>query len=158
MANPMYVEILRHGPFIPMERISELTDWDMVIPAHFCSKDPSTYTESYKEKVALYSGLQLILTESLDNVMFNNIINCELAKQIWEKIEILCEGAKEVRSNQRRILVSQYEGFMAKLKEGITEVFERFNKLVFDLQLHDKYYEAEEVNLKFLLTLLDHLE
>ncbi|KAL8092201.1 hypothetical protein AgCh_034479 [Apium graveolens] len=35
---------------------------------------------------------------------------------------------------------------------------ERFNKLINDLQLHDKYYEAEEVNLKFLLTLPDHLE
>ncbi|KAL8114042.1 hypothetical protein AgCh_021076 [Apium graveolens] len=29
-------------------------------------------------------------------------------------------------------------------KEGITEVFERFKKLINDLQLHDKYYEAEE--------------
>ena len=37
-------------------------------------------------------------------------------------------------------------------------MFGRFNKLINDLQLHDKYYEAEEVNLKFLLTLPDHLE
>ena len=61
-------------------------------------------------------------------------------------------------SNQRRILISQYEGFIAKPKESIIDVFERFNKLINDLQLHDKYYEAEEVNLKFLLTLPDHLE
>ena len=47
---------------------------------------------------------------------------------------------------------------MAKPKEGINEVFERFNKLINDLQLHDKYYEAEEVNLKFLLALPNHLE
>ena len=47
---------------------------------------------------------------------------------------------------------------MAKPKEGITEVFERFNILINDLQLNDKYYEAEEVNLKFLLALPDHLE
>ena len=90
--------------------------------------------------------------------MYNNIVNCDTAKQIWDKIEILCEGTEEVRSNQRRILVSQYEGFMAKPKEEITEVIERFNKLINDLQLHDKYYEAEEVNLKFLLALPDHLE
>jgi len=102
--------------------------------------------------------LQLILIESLDNVMYNNIVNCDTAKQIWEKIEILCEGTEEVRSNQRRILISQYEGFMAKPKEGITDVFERFNKLINDLQLHDKFYDVEEVNLKFLLTLPDHLE
>ena len=90
--------------------------------------------------------------------MYNNIFNCDTAKKIWEKIEILCEGTEEVRSNQRRILISQYEGFMAKPKESIIDVFERFNKLINDLQLHDKYYEAKEVNLKFLLTLPDHLK
>ncbi|KAL8102940.1 hypothetical protein AgCh_027465 [Apium graveolens] len=90
--------------------------------------------------------------------MYNNIVNCDTAKRIWEKIEILCEGTEEVRSNQRRILISQYEGFMAKPKESIIDVFEKFNKLINDLQLHEKYYEAEEVNLKFLLTLPDHLE
>ena len=63
-----------------------------------------------------------------------------------------------MKDNQKQILVSQYEGFMAKANESITEVFERFNKLINDLQLHNKYYETKEVNLKFLLTLPDNLE
>ena len=63
-----------------------------------------------------------------------------------------------MKDNKKQILVSQYEGFMAKANESITEVFERFNKLINDLQLHNKYYETKEVNLKFLLTLPDHLE
>ena len=158
MANHLYIGILKNGPFTPVVRVEETTDGDMVIPAHYAPKDPSEYTEPEREKVSLDSALQLILIESLDNVMYNNIVNCDTAKQIWEKIEILCEGTEEVRSNQRRILISQYEGFMAKPKEGITDVFERFNKLINDLQLHDKFYDVEEVNLKFLLTLPDHLE
>ncbi|KAL8132115.1 hypothetical protein AgCh_007858 [Apium graveolens] len=128
MANSLYVQILKNGPFTPMERVEKSTDGDMVIPAHYAPKDPSKYSEIEKEKVSLDSGLQLILIESLDNVMYNNIINCDTSKQIWEKIEILYEGTEEVRSNQRRILI------------------------------YDKYYESEEVNLKFLLTLPDHLE
>ena len=79
-------------------------------------------------------------------------------KQIWEIIEILCEGSAEFKDNQKQILVSQYEGFMAKANKSITEVFERFNKLINELQLDNKYYETKEVNLKFLLTLPDHLE
>ncbi|XP_074348999.1 uncharacterized protein LOC141688727 [Apium graveolens] len=158
MAHPLYLEILNHGPFILMVRVPEVTEGDVVIHVHYIPKDQSTYTEPEKEKVSLDSGFQLILIEYLDNVMYNNIINCESAKKIWEKIEILCEGTEEVRSNQRRILISQYESFMAKHKEGITEIFERFNKLINDLQLHDKLYEVEEVNLRFLLTLLDPLE
>ncbi|KAL8102703.1 hypothetical protein AgCh_027290 [Apium graveolens] len=141
-----------------MVRVEESTDGDMVIPMHYAPKDPSEYFEPEKEKVSLDSGLQLILIESLDNVMYSNIVNRDTAKQIWEKIEILGEGTEEVRSNQRRILISQYEVFMAKPKESITDVFERFNKMINDLQLHDKYYEAGEVNLKFFLTLSDHLE
>ncbi|KAL8097520.1 hypothetical protein AgCh_030590 [Apium graveolens] len=136
----------------------ESTDGDMVIQAYYAPKDPAEYFNSEKEKVSLDSSLQLILIESLDNVMYNNIVKCDTAKKIWEKIEILCEGIEEVRSNQRRILILQYEGFMAKPKESIIDVFERFDKLINDLQLHDKYYEAEEVNLKFLLTHPDHLE
>ena len=27
-----------------------------------------------------------------------------------------------------------------------------------ELQLHDKYYETKELNLKFLITIYDHLE
>ena len=47
---------------------------------------------------------------------------------------------------------------MAKLNEGITEVFERFYKLINDLKLYDKRYGTKELNMKFLLTLPDHLE
>ncbi|KAL8110822.1 hypothetical protein AgCh_026529 [Apium graveolens] len=158
MANHLYIQILKNGPFTPMVIVKETTNGDVVIPTHFASKDPSEYTEPEREKVSLDSALQLILIESPDNIMYNNIVNCDTAKQIWEKIEILCEGTEEVRSNQRRILISQYEGFMAKPKESITDVFERFNKLINDLQLHDKFYDVEEVNLKFLFTLPDHLE
>ena len=92
MANPMYIEILKNGPFVPQTMVPASTIGDEVVPPKFVQKDPSQYSESEKEKVSLDSGLQLILIESLDNVMYNNIINCETAKQIWEKIEILCEG------------------------------------------------------------------
>ena len=52
-----------------MVRVEESTDGDMVIPAHYTPKDPSEYSDPEKEKVSLDSGLQLILIESLDNVM-----------------------------------------------------------------------------------------
>ncbi|KAL8124155.1 hypothetical protein AgCh_011965 [Apium graveolens] len=64
MANPLYIQILKNGPFTPMVRVEESTDEDMVIPAHYAPKDPSEYTEPEKEKVSLDSGLQLILIES----------------------------------------------------------------------------------------------
>lgn len=47
---------------------------------------------------------------------------------------------------------------MSKPNKGITKVFEGFNKLINDLLLHGKYYEVKEINIKFMLTLADHLE
>lgn len=47
---------------------------------------------------------------------------------------------------------------MENPRECIIEVFDRFNKLIIDLQLHGKYYETHYKNLKFLRTFLDHLE
>ncbi|KAL8108699.1 hypothetical protein AgCh_024966 [Apium graveolens] len=46
-------QMLKNGPFIPIESVDKSTDGDMVIPAHFSPKDPSKYTESEKEKVSL---------------------------------------------------------------------------------------------------------
>ncbi|KAL8108891.1 hypothetical protein AgCh_025113 [Apium graveolens] len=45
MTNPLYVQILKNGPFTPMERVEESTNGDMVIPAYYDPKDPSQYSE-----------------------------------------------------------------------------------------------------------------
>ena len=61
MANPLYIHILKNGPFTSMVRVEESTDGDMVISTYYARKDPSEYSEPEKEKVSLDSGLQLIL-------------------------------------------------------------------------------------------------
>ncbi|KAL8088286.1 hypothetical protein AgCh_038169 [Apium graveolens] len=72
-----------------------------------------------------------------------------------EKEKVYLDSGLQLILNES---LDNYEGFMAKPKESITDVFERFNKLLNDLQLHDIYYGAKKVNLKFLLTVPDHLE
>ena len=56
------------------------------------------------------------------------------------------------------ILTSEYEHFKSTSYEGISEVFERYNKLINKLNLHEKFYTQKEINMKFLLTLSTHLE
>lgn len=64
---------------------------------------------------------------------------------------------EEVRENKKQIFVSQYKAFIARPKEDITDVFERFNKLVSELQSHGKIYINKAPNIKFLLTFPNHL-
>ncbi|KAL8147379.1 hypothetical protein AgCh_004910 [Apium graveolens] len=50
MANPLYIQILKNGPFTLMVRVEESTDGDMVILTYYAPKDPSEYTEPEKKK------------------------------------------------------------------------------------------------------------
>ena len=82
MANTTYGELLKNGPFTPVILVPETTIGDEIVPAQWVPKDPSLYSDSEKEKIAMDKSLQLILIESLDLVMYNNIVNCTSGKQI----------------------------------------------------------------------------
>ncbi|XP_063948045.1 uncharacterized protein LOC135152143 [Daucus carota subsp. sativus] len=106
----------------------------------------------------LDDALQLILVESLAPVMYNVVVNCTNAKQIWDTLEIINKGSEKVRENKKEILMAQYEQFGSNPGEGISEVFIRLNNPINNLNLNGKYYDKKEVNTKFLLTLPEHLE
>ncbi|KAL8116056.1 hypothetical protein AgCh_022517 [Apium graveolens] len=90
--------------------------------------------------------------------MNRHVMNCKNSKHIWETIELINEGTEEVRENKLEILTSEYEHFKSNPGEGITEVFERYNAFINNLNINGKYYSIREVNKKFLLTLPTHLE
>ncbi|XP_074351444.1 uncharacterized protein LOC141690552 [Apium graveolens] len=130
----------------------------VITPSITYLKDPKTDTADEKDDATLDSILQLILIDSLDSIMLVHVMNCKDAKHIWETIEWINEGTEEVRENKLKILTSQYEHFRSNPGEGITEVFQRYNKLINDLNINGKHYTIKEINKKFLLTLPPHLE
>ena len=58
----------------------------------FVPKKSSEFSDTEKDKVALDTSLQLIIVESLDTAMLNQVINCSSAKHMWDTIELLMEG------------------------------------------------------------------
>ena len=117
----------------------------VVIAARTYPKHPADYTPDEKEDASLDINLQLILVESLDLIMYNHVVNCKDAKHIWELIETINEGTEEVRENRLKILTSEYEHFKSTAGEGISEVFERYNKLINKLNLQGKFYTQKEI-------------
>ena len=85
-------------------------------------------------------------------------MNCKDAKHIWDTIETINEGTVEVRENILEILTSEYEHFKFTSGEGISELFERYNKLINKMNLQGKFYTQKDINRKFLLTLPTHLD
>ncbi|KAL8119782.1 hypothetical protein AgCh_017046 [Apium graveolens] len=122
------------------------------------AKEPEDFTPAEKEEASLDASLQLTLIDSLDPLMNRHVMNYKNSKHMWETIEVINEGTEEVRKNKLEILTSEYEHFKSNPGEGITEVFERYNALINNLNINDKYYSIREVNKKFLLTLPTHLE
>ena len=130
----------------------------VVIATRTYPKDPADYTPNEKEDASLDINLQLILVDSLDPIMYNHVMNCKDAKHIWKTIETIKKGIEEVRENRLEILTYEYEHFKSTSGEGISEVFERYNKLINKLNLQGEFYTQKEININFLLTLLTHLE
>ena len=157
-SNPKYEEYLKMGPFIPMKLVPETTEGDVRVPQRFIPKDPTEFSDSDKEAVALDTNLQLIIVDSMDSDMCHQIVNCTTAKHMWDTIELIMEGTEEVKENRLDILTSQYDSFKSLSGESITQVFERYNKLLNGLSLQGKTYPIRETNRKFMLTLTHHVE
>ena len=105
-ANPIFLDILRKGPFVPIQEIADTTVGTQTIRGSIVAKDPSKWTEPEREMVALDSHLMLIIIDSMEMSMFANIASCQSAKEMWDHIEVLCEGTEEVKENKKQILVT----------------------------------------------------
>ena len=68
--------------------------------------------------------------------MYNHVVNFKTSRHMLKTIEMICEGMGEVRENRLEILTSVYKTFKLKLGEGIYELFERYKKLINNLNLH----------------------
>ena len=87
-ANQLYMGILENGPFVPQKLIPEsVTETGERILQKFMPKESSEFSDTETDKVALDTSLQLIIVESLDTTMLNQVINCSSAKHMWDTIE-----------------------------------------------------------------------
>ncbi|GKB18206.1 ribonuclease H-like domain-containing protein [Tanacetum coccineum] len=76
------------------------------------------------------------------------------AKTLWEAIKARFGGNKESKKMQKTILKQQYENFAASRFKGLDQTYDRFKKLISQLEIHDtlsmddlynnpKVYESE---------------
>ncbi|GJV79862.1 hypothetical protein Tco_1515732 [Tanacetum coccineum] len=58
------------------------------------------------------------------------------AKTLWEAIKARFGGNKESKKMQKTILKQQYENFTASRSEGLDKTYDRFQKLISQLEIH----------------------
>ncbi|KAL8155275.1 hypothetical protein AgCh_000593 [Apium graveolens] len=109
------------------------------------------YTPKDISSIVKAAKVRYILHNSLDSIISNRVIRCQIAKEIWDAFEVKCQGTTTMKKNRRTVLTQEYEHFDSRDNESLTEIYDRFQKLLNDLSLVNKEYDLEDSNLKFLL-------
>ncbi|GJY86718.1 putative ribonuclease H-like domain-containing protein [Tanacetum coccineum] len=74
-------------------------------------------------------------------------------KTLWEAIKTRFGGNKESKKMQKTILKQQYENFTTSRSEGLDKTYDRFQKLISQLEIHGEVISQEDANLKLLRSL-----
>ncbi|MQL67855.1 hypothetical protein Taro_000108 [Colocasia esculenta] len=70
---------------------------------------------------------------------------CKSTKEMWDKLELLYEGISQVWETKVNMLVSNYELFVMKSDENISEMFARFMVIINGLRALGKEYSNEDL-------------
>ena len=106
-------------------------------------KEKKDYTPEDISSINKDAKVKHYLHSALDNAMSNRVIGCKTAKEIWDALEIRCQGTKAIKKNRMTILTQEYEHFDSKTGESLTDLYDRFVQLLNDLSLVDKEYEQK---------------
>ena len=148
-----YLDRIREGPIVPKKIVPAHQEEGVEIPDDFIPKLKSEWTDDEKTAVLKDAKVRNLLHNGLDPVMSNIVIACKTAKQVWDTLEIQCSGTESIKKNRRNILIQEYEFFEAKSGESLTDIYDRFLKLLNELSLVGKEYSNEDSNSKFLRAL-----
>ncbi|GJW12618.1 hypothetical protein Tco_1578445 [Tanacetum coccineum] len=75
------------------------------------------------------------------------------AKTLWEAIKARFGGNKESKKMHKTILKQQYNNFVASRSEGLDKTYDRFQKLIRQLEIHGEVISQEDATLKLLRSL-----
>ena len=122
-------------------------------PEGYVIKENSEWNKEEKIEVLKYAKVRNIIHNALDAIMSNKVITCKTSKEIYDALEVQCQGTKKIKKNWRFVLTQEYEYFEAKANESLTEIYDRFLTLLNELALVGKEYLNEESNTKFMRAL-----
>ncbi|GJS35499.1 ribonuclease H-like domain-containing protein [Tanacetum coccineum] len=108
-----------------------------------------------KQKLARKNELKakstLLLATPDENLLkFHGIKD---ARTLWEAIKAKFGGNKESKKMQKTIMKQQYENFAASRSKGLDKIYDRFQKLISQFEIHGKVISQEDANLKLLRSL-----
>ncbi|GJX81167.1 hypothetical protein Tco_0329316 [Tanacetum coccineum] len=120
--------------------------------------------ESQSELTQTLSALKLRMLKTRDYDLWSMIMeqylthtNMSLGRMLkvlmGRAIKNRFGGNKESKKIQKTILKQNYENFTTSSQEGLDKVYDRFQKLISQLEIHGEVISQEDANLKLLRSL-----
>ncbi|GKA18601.1 hypothetical protein Tco_0698516 [Tanacetum coccineum] len=114
--------------------------------------EPTSAKEKQDRKNEMKSRETLLMAlPNKDQLKFHTYKD---AKLLMEAIEKRYRGNKESKKVQRTLLKKKYENFVGSSSETLNQTFDRFQKLISQLEIQGEVIEQEDMNLKMLRSLL----
>nr|GFA18879.1 hypothetical protein [Tanacetum cinerariifolium] len=135
-------DVIENGATLPETKIMEGVITEMLITT---AEEKAQRRLEVKARITLMMG---ILNEH--QLKFNSI---KVAKKLMEAVEKRFCGNAATRKTQRNLVKQQYENFTAPSLEMLDQTFDRFQKLVSQLELLEEKLSQEDVNQKLLRSL-----
>jgi hypothetical protein len=103
--------------------------WKLVEKGYDVPKSTPTEAEDRKKFWEHAKSLNT-LQYGLSKKILAKVLNCNNAKQLWDKLETIYVGDTKVKRAKLQTLKVQYEGIKMKYEENISYYFERVDNMI----------------------------
>ncbi|GKA61720.1 hypothetical protein Tco_0761239, partial [Tanacetum coccineum] len=126
---------------IPIIKKGEYDIWSMRMRQYIFHTDHNLRNQERIKSILLLA----IPDEYL--LKFHNVPD---AKSLWAAIKSRFGGNEESKKMQKNVLKHQFENFVTASNETLDKAYDRFQKLISQLEIHEAYVSKEDINQKFL--------
>ncbi|GJR36568.1 ribonuclease H-like domain-containing protein [Tanacetum coccineum] len=136
--------------------------WDIIVdgdlqeettPAGEQSSPPAPKTAKQLTAKRNQERVKSILLLAIPDEYLLKFHNVPDAKSLWAAIKSRFGGNDESKKIQRNVLKHQFENFTTAPSESLDKAYDRFQKLISQLEVHAALVSREDMNQKFLRSL-----
>ncbi|GKB23666.1 ribonuclease H-like domain-containing protein [Tanacetum coccineum] len=136
--------------------------WDIIVdgdlqeeaaPAGEQSSPPAPKTAKQLTAKRNQERVKSILLLAIPDEYLLKFHNVPDAKSLWAAIKSRFGGNDESKKMQRNVLKHQFENFTTAPNESLDKAYDRFQKLISQLEVHAAPVSKEDINQKFLRSL-----
>ena len=121
-----------------------------VVETKFEDANPNAPTAAEEEKLQNNDIALSVIHDAINQRVFEQIKNIEMAHDAWVKLEESYEGTQAVKGAKAYILKEKFASFKMKEDESVPDMFHRMEVLVNDLKALGEKVEDKDFSHKFL--------